>query len=105
MIQRSAARLCFKSYSKEPGEVTDMLNKLEWPSFEGRRILVDYQCFIGLFIPLLILTKICTLLLSLTLQGVVAPKPSQDHIQIVINMHSAFFHAQSTSGIDIQVTL
>ena len=40
MIQRSAARPCFKNYSKEPGEVTDMLNKLEWPSFEGRRILL-----------------------------------------------------------------
>ena len=34
MIQHSAARLCFNNYSKEPGEVTDMLNKLEWLSLD-----------------------------------------------------------------------
>ena len=28
MIQHSAARLCFNNYSKEPGVVTDMLNKI-----------------------------------------------------------------------------
>ena len=39
MIQRTAARLCFNNYSREPGAVTDMQNKLEWPSLEGRRVL------------------------------------------------------------------
>ena len=36
MIQHSVARLCFNNYSKEPGVVTDMFNKLEWPSLKGR---------------------------------------------------------------------
>ena len=35
MIQRSAARLCFNNYSKEPGVITDMQNKLKWPSHIG----------------------------------------------------------------------
>ena len=35
MIQHSVARLCFNNYSKEPGVVTDMLHKLEWPSLKG----------------------------------------------------------------------
>ena len=39
MIQLSAARLCFNNYSKEPGVVTNMLSKLEWPYLERRRIL------------------------------------------------------------------
>ena len=39
MIQRTAARVCFNNYAREPGVVTNMLDKLEWPSLEGRRIL------------------------------------------------------------------
>ena len=45
MIQHSAARLCFNNYSKEPGVVTDMFNKLEWPSLKGRRILSQLSMF------------------------------------------------------------
>ena len=45
MIQHSVARLCFKNYSKEPGVVTDMFNKLEWPSLKGRRILSQLSMF------------------------------------------------------------
>ena len=51
------------------------------------------------------INKIRILLLYLVPQGVVTPKPSQDHIQIAINMHTAFFRGQSTNGIDFQVTL
>ena len=57
MIQRSAARLCFKNYSKEPGEVTDMLNKLEWPSFEGRRILYWLSMFHWIVYPTVDINK------------------------------------------------
>ena len=45
MIQHSAARLCFDNYSNEPGVETDMLNKLEWPSLKGRRILSQLSLF------------------------------------------------------------
>ena len=45
MIQNSVARLCFNNYSKEPGVVTDMFNKLEWPSLKGRRILSQLSMF------------------------------------------------------------
>ena len=45
MIQHSAARLCFNNYSKEPGVVTDMFNKLEWLSLKGRRILSQLSMF------------------------------------------------------------
>ena len=45
MIQHSVARLCFNNYSKEPGVVTDMFNKLEWPSLKGRRILSQLSMF------------------------------------------------------------
>ena len=45
MIQHSAARLCFNNYSKEPGVVTDMFNKLEWPSLKGRWILSQLSMF------------------------------------------------------------
>ena len=45
MIQHSAARLCFNNYFKEPGVVTDMFNKLEWPSLKGRRILPQLSMF------------------------------------------------------------
>ena len=45
MIQHSAARLCFNNYFKEPGVVTDMFNKLEWPSLKGRRILFQLSMF------------------------------------------------------------
>ena len=42
---KSAARLCFNNYSKEPGVVTDMFNKLEWPSLKGRWILSQLSMF------------------------------------------------------------
>ena len=45
MIQHSVARLCFNNYSKEPGVVTDMFNKLEWPSLKGRWILSQLSMF------------------------------------------------------------
>ena len=45
MIQHSAARLCFNNYFKEPGVVTDMFNKLEWPSLKGRWILSQLSMF------------------------------------------------------------
>ena len=41
MVQRSAARVCYNNYLREPGVVTNMLNELEWPSLEGRRTLSD----------------------------------------------------------------
>ena len=37
MVQRSAARCCFNNYSRQPGVVTNMLEKLAWPSLKGRR--------------------------------------------------------------------
>ena len=49
MIQRSAARLCFHNYLKEPGIVTNMLsNKLEWLSLEGRPIVSRLSMFHGI---------------------------------------------------------
>ena len=45
MIHHSVARLCFNNYFKEPGVVTDMFNKLEWPSLKGRRILSQLSMF------------------------------------------------------------
>ena len=39
MVQRTAARYCFNNYSRRPGVVTNMLEKLEWPSLQGRRKL------------------------------------------------------------------
>ena len=45
MVQRSAARCCFNNYSRQPGIVTNMLEKLEWPSLEGRRKLSRLTTF------------------------------------------------------------
>ena len=45
MIHHSVARLCFNNYFKEPGVVTDMFNKLEWPSLKGRWILSQLSMF------------------------------------------------------------
>ena len=45
MVQRSATRVCYNSYLREPGVVTNMLNELEWPSLEGRRTLSRMSMF------------------------------------------------------------
>ena len=45
MVQRSAARICFNNYLREPGVVTDMLSRLGWPSLEGRRTLSRMSMF------------------------------------------------------------
>ena len=45
MVQRSAARVCYNNYLREPGVVTNMLNELKWPSLEGRRTLSRMSMF------------------------------------------------------------
>ena len=45
MVQRTAARICYNNYSREPGTVTSMLKELEWPSHEGRRNLSRLAMF------------------------------------------------------------
>ena len=45
MVQRSAARCCFNNYSRQPGVVTNMLEKLAWPSLKGRRKLSRLTTF------------------------------------------------------------
>ena len=43
MVQRSAARICYNNYLREPGVF--ILSKLEWPSLEGRRTLSRMSMF------------------------------------------------------------
>ena len=45
MVQRSAARVCYNNYLREPGVVTNKLNELGWPSLEGRRTLSRMSMF------------------------------------------------------------
>ena len=45
MVQRSAVRCCFNNYSRQPGVVTNMLEKLAWPSLEGKRKLSRLTMF------------------------------------------------------------
>ena len=102
MNQRSAARLCFSNYSKEPGVVIDMLYKLEWPSLEGRRILSRLSMFHRIVYRIVYIDKDSYLT---SLPRASRSGNSKTFIRPHSNMHTAFFRAQSTNGIDFQVTL